>query len=578
MKRIVFILISVLISVNIFAQQTDSWTDEDQNIFIWAVLEDYSPNMIYNEATGEYSGFMYELINNILQDLNIPNQVVHDSFQNIYSKILSGEIYLFPSLLQTEERMETIYWPENKEPIMVGWGSFFVAQDVSIESVTDLKGQDIGVMAGDANGYLFIKFLKEFDIYVNIKEYESFQSLIDAITSGEVIGGAAFSSLGLNHPKIKKTPIVFAPTSSYATGGVEAPDWAKVYIDEIQECLADLKENPNSYFYDLQRKYLLSETIKSYVFPTWVWIIIFSIVGIVVILFFWTKILRKVVKIKTEELNKLNKTLEQKIYERAKQLEETTDVLIRSEKQASLGRMVAGIAHEINTPIGVALTAASFLNDKAKTIHDKYADSTLTELDFNNMMEENVNLTQLINNNITRAAELIRSLKEMSIDQAFDNIRRINIPGYTDVVMNTLKPKLKHTNYTYNFDIQNYDAVFNPSYYAQFITNLIINSIDHGFEGRKDGHIFMSIKIDEDGYITHIYEDNGCGIDEEHIDKIFEPFYTTKRGRGFIGLGCNVIYNIAHEFFGGDIKVENRREGGVRFTLKFKPKFEIFIN
>lgn len=279
-----------------------------------------------------------------------------------------------------------------------------------------------------------------------------------------------------------------------------------------------------------------------------------------------------------KELKEYRDHLEELIKERTEQLEEVSKQVILSEKQASLGRMVAGMAHEINTPIGVALTASSYLNEKAQTIKDRYEAELLEEEEFIHMMDENIASTSIINSNIFRAADLIRSLKEMSVDQASGNIRRINVPEYTSMILTTLQPKFKHTKFTYEMDIQDYDAVLDPSYYAQYITNLIMNSIDHGFEGREEGHIFMSIKFDEDGVCHHIYEDNGNGISKEHIDKVFEPFYTTKRGQGFTGLGCNIIYNIATEVLGGKIKVENIKEGGVRFTLVFKPDFDVIIN
>jgi len=264
--------------------------------------------------------------------------------------------------------------------------------------------------------------------------------------------------------------------------------------------------------------------------------------------------------------------LEQKVIERTKQLEEASGQLIIAEKQASLGRMVAGIAHEINTPIGVALTASSFLNTKSIKNKKLYTNSELTEKQFIDSLDENITSTEIINNNIYRAAGLIKSFKEMSVDTTSQVDRKINLIEYTDVVLMTLHPKLKHTEIKFESDIENYDIIINPSHYAQLLTNFITNSIDHGFENINKGTIKLKIYFQK-GKFHIIYENDGHKINQEDIDNIFDPFYTTKRSNGFTGIGLNIVYNIVRDYFGGEIKVENL-DKGIRFTIVFEPKFE----
>lgn len=699
MKRLLCLILLCLSISSILAQEQEQNYNEysNENIFVWSMLKDYAPNMIVDED-GNKSGFMYELLSRIMDDLNIPNYVITGEFSDIYERLLTGEIHLFPSLLQTPDRMETIYWPENEEPITVGWGTLFVSYNTVVENIMDIENKKIGLLKGDATGETFLNYLSKFDIDVEIVEYSNFNNLVEGIKNEKVFGGIAFNSLGLNNPEIKQTPIVFSPVTSYATGSVNNPQWVLDYIDQINERLKELKNDPESYYYDLQHKYLIVSVVETKVFPTWLLITIISSTIVIVILILWSRILKSLVEKKTIQLENANKRYKalhnasfggiaihddgkilecneglckmfgytynkligmnglllidekykpavlekiktgfEKPYEciavkkngikfhvqiegrnipfndklvrsvefrditkikmneielkkhrehlqelvegRTKQLKETSDQLLISEKQASLGRMVAGIAHEINTPIGVALTASSFLKDRINTTKKKYQDGTLEESEFIEAIEANKNSSDIIFANTTRAAELIQSLKEMSVDQYKSTDRIIDLQKYTNIIMTSLYPKFKGKNYTYDIDVPNLKIKIDPSMYAQFLTNLIINSIDHGFEDRNDGHMLIKITYNKETNIwTHIHEDNGIGIDDEHIDKIFEPFYTTKRGKGFTGLGCNIIYNIAKDYLHGDIKVENRKEGGAKFTLIFKPWFEIIDN
>jgi len=251
-------------------------------------------------------------------------------------------------------------------------------------------------------------------------------------------------------------------------------------------------------------------------------------------------------------------------------VEERSARLLENEKMASLGRTVAGFAHEINTPIGVALTASSFLLNNSAEILRFYIDGELTEEQFKEHLNNNVATSNIINLNLNRAAELIGSLKNMSTNQDADNEKFINLKDYFDMILLSLKPKFKNSNFTCKYDIENVIVNINPNYIFQIFTNLITNSIDHGFENRDYGNIYVKMFVSGD-YIYITYIDDGCGISKEDAAKVFEPFFTTKRGNGkFTGLGLSIIYNMV-EKLNGKIELENT-QSGVKFNIMVKKK------
>jgi len=166
-----------------------------------------------------------------------------------------------------------------------------------------------------------------------------------------------------------------------------------------------------------------------------------------------------------------------------------------------------------------------------------------------------------------RAADLIKTLKDISIDQATENKRVINVKEYISSIMHSLYPGFKMTKHTYELDILDVEIETFPSALAQVLTNFVTNSIDHRFEGVEKGLINISFDKCGDNWCL-IYKDNGIGI--EDISKIYEPFYTTKRGRGFTGLGLNIVYTLIYEKSCGVIECISEKNKGVEFIIKFK--------
>lgn len=250
-------------------------------------------------------------------------------------------------------------------------------------------------------------------------------------------------------------------------------------------------------------------------------------------------------------------------------LHEAQDTIIESEKMVALGSMVAGIAHEINTPVGIIVTASSFLQDQTVDLLDDYNNNKLGKKSFTTYCENVISTTSLILSNSKRSAELIRSFKQVAVDQTNDDLRKIFVKDYVESIITSLQPNFKKTNYTVNLDVkENYQVETFPGAIAQIITNLIFNSIKHGFEGLDKGEIHISISIQND-VLNLVFIDDGIGMSQENVKKIYEPFFTTKRSSGGSGLGMHIVYNLVTQKLKGSVSCTSKLKLGTSFELNF---------
>lgn len=243
--------------------------------------------------------------------------------------------------------------------------------------------------------------------------------------------------------------------------------------------------------------------------------------------------------------------------------------LVESEKMSSLGGLVAGVAHEINTPVGIGVTTASSMESKAKKFSELYKTGKVSRADFEKFIENMVSSSSLLLSNLHRAAELIQSFKQVAVDQSSEQPRQFSLKEYIDEVLASLAPKIKKTQHQVNVTCQQ-DFTINsiPGALSQITTNLIMNSLQHGFENIEKGLITIDIKKEKSN--AHlIYQDNGCGMSEENLKKIFEPFFTTKRGQGGSGLGMHIVYNLASQTLNGSINCTSTMDKGTTFDLIF---------
>jgi len=284
-----------------------------------------------------------------------------------------------------------------------------------------------------------------------------------------------------------------------------------------------------------------------------------------------------------QEFIQLNKSLEDKVNQRTQALKESNQELlstletlhqyqgqlVESEKMASLGDMVAGVAHEVNTPIGLGVTSSSLLYDKLTEIKQAFENKTLKSSQLKKFLNDGDENLNIIMRNLARAADLITSFKKVAVDQSSSEDRRFNFKGLIDEVILTLQPQLKNTRYKIDIDCpENLIITSKPGPINQILVNLIINSIIHGFDNQGQGTITIAV-MDLNNQLYINYQDNGKGINSEIKNKIFEPFITTKRGSGGSGLGMHLVYNLITQALNGTISFESEPNNGVVFDINF---------
>ena len=272
-----------------------------------------------------------------------------------------------------------------------------------------------------------------------------------------------------------------------------------------------------------------------------------------------------------EKVNKRTAALtasNEQMSETVEQLKRTQQTLVESEKMASLGSLVAGIAHEINTPIGISVTAASFLQEEVNTLKEKLGENKLSRSYLSGLIERFTESGRLLNNNLTRAADLISSFKQVAVDQSSEACYSFKLKENIEQVVTSLKHKIKQSRTTVSISCPEDLSIYSfPGSFVQIYSNLIINSIIHGFSqwpGKRE--IYIKIELQDETLVID-YRDTGKGIPEDMAERIFDPFVTSKRGSGGSGLGTHIIYNIVSQLFKGDIKYISEEEGA-RFIMK----------
>lgn len=277
---------------------------------------------------------------------------------------------------------------------------------------------------------------------------------------------------------------------------------------------------------------------------------------------------------KEREILKLNTELEEKVKERTKELSASLDdlrltqqQLVEQEKMASLGELVAGVAHEINTPIGVGITAVSYLDESLGRIRESFLSGTLTKTEFTAHLDSIHESADIVSGNLARAAELVKAFKSVAVDQSSSEPRLINMSDYINDILISLKPKLKRFNHQIEVDVaENVEIYCDPGIISQIVTNFVMNSLHHAFVVGEEGHIAIKSFLENDQF-CFVYEDDGRGIDPNIVRRLFEPFVTTKRGQGGSGLGTHIIYNLVTQVLGGQIKCVSEPGKGARFNI-----------
>ena len=286
-----------------------------------------------------------------------------------------------------------------------------------------------------------------------------------------------------------------------------------------------------------------------------------------------------------DDLQQHRDHLEDLVSERTAELTQTLDnlkatqeQLIESEKMAALGGLVAGVAHEINTPVGIGITAASSLENETKLFVEACR-TGLKRSALKTYIKTATQSSQLILNNLRRAAKLVHSFKQVAVDQTSLEKRSFGVKGYLESTLSSLEPKLKQNRFGSknshglkgfitlkvtgddNLTLHSY-----PGAFSQVITNLVMNSLTHAYKSGEKGVLSFELTSDENRLYLK-YSDDGCGIPPENLSRIFEPFFTTARNQGGTGLGLHIVYNLVTQKLAGTIRCESEVGVGTTFFI-----------
>jgi signal transduction histidine kinase len=250
------------------------------------------------------------------------------------------------------------------------------------------------------------------------------------------------------------------------------------------------------------------------------------------------------------------------------QLRDTQGELVRQEKLASLGGLVAGIAHEINTPLGICMTATTHVQDEMKNWRAWNEAGTFDPTRIEVMLDDLGVVMHILDNNIRRGAELVRSFKQIAVDQSSGQRRAFDLAEYLDEIVLSLKPKLKHAPCSVKVECPRGIGMDSfPGALSQVVTNLVMNSLLHAFEERSNGEIAIRAAAEGAEVLLEV-ADNGVGMRAEDLRRFFDPFFTTRRGSGGTGLGAHIVFNQITRVLGGTIRVTSAPGMGTQVQMR----------
>lgn len=253
--------------------------------------------------------------------------------------------------------------------------------------------------------------------------------------------------------------------------------------------------------------------------------------------------------------------------EALEKLDKMQEHIIHSEKMVSIGSLVAGVTHEVSTPIGLGITGMSHFLHQTKKLRKLYDAQEMSQDDFENYLHDAEKTADIVYTNLLNATNIINSFKRISVDQSSEQKRKFNLGEYVDEIISSLHNKIKHTNIKLlnkidlNIVLDSY-----PGCFAQIFTNLIMNSLIHAFQDTEEGTITIDASLDNDN-VKIDYKDDGCGIPSENLAKIYDPFFTTKRDEGGSGLGLQIVHHLVTKEFNGKIDVNSVEGEGTHFCI-----------
>jgi signal transduction histidine kinase len=529
----------------------------------------------------KYNGLFADYLKIVEDETGLVFEFVKsDNWLEVLEKFKKGAIDIVPGIGDTafgfKNALVTDIFVSFKFAIITNKDASF------IDGLKDLRDRVIAVPKGYTSSYL----IKENYPNIKIKETKSEDEALSLVAKGLAYASISHSAVAIynikNHyPQLK----IVGFSDEKFNHHIMMQDKYPELLSILNKVISHITEQEKL---DIKYKWVRTEVQTAIDYS-----LVYKLIGvfsiILIIVFIFTRKLSfakyevekankkmkatvDVLTVTKEKLERQTNALEDSNYELEQSianLKSTQKQLIESEKMASLGALVAGVAHEINTPIGIGRTGTTHLNALATNMQELYQNDKMTQDEFEKYLRVSLELTTLVDLNLKKAANLVKSFKQVAVDQTSEEKRTFNLKTYIDEILASIHSVTKKTKLDIVVSCDNKIKINSyPGAISQIITNLIMNSIIHGYKKGQSGVLNIDFTL-EDDQLEFIYKDDGKGIPKEVLPKIFDPFFTTNRENGGSGLGLNIIYNIVNTKLNGTIKCDSS-SNGVKFVIKFR--------
>lgn len=579
MKNIKFlqiiIIVILIVSQSFFISEA---TQSPSKTIIFGGDVNYPPYSFIDE-NGNPAGYNIDLSYAIGRILGYDVKIQMSEWSTLRDDLENGKIDVISGMFYTKERTQLVSF-STKHSVTIG--DIFANPRYSIKDISELKNQIVAVQKED----IVEEYLSSLNLNIQVIEFYTVEDALQAVEDGRCHYAGVLKLPGIytieknNFKKIEPQNLNMLPMD-YCMAVKKGNE---NLVLEINGALKLIQESGE--LYEIQNKWLgvYEETpIESLISKYRLEISI--VILLILFLAITSLILKRLVNIKTKaliasnkelietrlEVEKLlkeeNERLELLVEEKSKELNAAMRELLNREKLASLGNLITGISHEINTPLGVVVSATSYLSMKHSEFISLINDGKLTKDALMKYLNDTEDTINILITNITKSSELVKSLKQVTIDHTLEEFSKFNL--YSQLEQTMLSLRLEYRDFDYFFKIDcpkdlNIDSYANT--YSQIFTNLILNSIRHGFYNKERGNVIISVK-NEPKQLIITYYDDGNGIPENIIDRIFDPFFTTNRIKGGNGLGLSVVHNLVTLVLKGTIVCESKLNEGTKFTL-----------
>jgi signal transduction histidine kinase len=540
-----------------FLEKQIDFTAQEQNFLLSPPVltfseVDWQPLSMVKD--GKFSGIIADYLDVITKKTGIEFEFKpQDSWRNVLNAFNNNQIEIIPSVgadFNVNERSEVtnVYAKFRLAIVMNNEASY-------VDGVTGIKDRTVAL----PKGYISYKYIKT--NYPDTKIVET-DNIAQALTL--VRNGKADAFVG--HLAIVAYQLENFFTDLKIVGQLDHELSHRILLKRSEPLLLSIFNKAIASIPPQQHRLIRNRWLSQQVTAVTDYKLIYQMASVFfVILALMLLFFNKLSKAK-KLIERTNIELQQSI----RDLKQAQDQLVETEKMASLGGLVAGIAHEINTPVGIGLTAITHFTEISKRLADKYQQNKMSKQDFDGFLVATTESAKIINRNLERTADLVRSFKQISVDQSSDERRTFNVKEYIYEILLSIHHITKKSNVAITLQCDP-SLIINsyPGALSQIVSNLVINSTIHGFPNNEFGDASITIDKKSDTVMV-VYQDNGRGIAKKHLSKIYEPFFTTNREHGGSGLGLNIIYNIVTNRLGGTITCNSEEGEGVEFIIRFE--------